>query len=351
MLNFGIDWDDVISPFNDVAISMANEEYGLNLTLEDIDSWENKGRAGVIKKYYADKRLYQRQTVPKEAKEFLSALRKKGNVYIVTAVSPRFMADRVEQILTAFPEFPEENIIMGFQKTMMHFDIILDDGPHNILKSSARFPVLFRRPWNRALTGVLSVNTYGEFFQMIEQIKASMIEDVMPVKSPSLIALVGPSGSNKNGLAECLAAQGGFQRVLSYTTAREDSFHIKVTEEEFNGMDFVTTTVYAGKKYGVPPDSVRKVLEKGIFPVIPLDICGAISMKRLFPTLIVFCKNSRENMIADILEKNISNEDKKYRLLSLEKELDNSELCDMIVRTENVRDAERKIRETIQMGR
>ena len=53
MLTFGIDWDDVISPLNDCAIELANEEYHFEppLTLEDIDSWENTGRASVIKKY------------------------------------------------------------------------------------------------------------------------------------------------------------------------------------------------------------------------------------------------------------------------------------------------------------
>ena len=42
MLTFGIDWDDVISPLNDCAIELANEEYHFEppLTLEDIDSWE-----------------------------------------------------------------------------------------------------------------------------------------------------------------------------------------------------------------------------------------------------------------------------------------------------------------------
>ena len=36
--------------------------------------------------------------------------------------------------MTAFPDFPEQNIIMGFQKSLVHFDVTLDDGPHNIFK-------------------------------------------------------------------------------------------------------------------------------------------------------------------------------------------------------------------------
>ena len=72
MLTFGIDWDDVISPLNDCAIELANEEYHFEppLTLEDIDSWENTGRASVIKKYYSDPRLYEMQRVSDQAKAF-----------------------------------------------------------------------------------------------------------------------------------------------------------------------------------------------------------------------------------------------------------------------------------------
>lgn len=66
------------------------------------------------------------------------------------------MSLRAKQILTAFPDFPEQNIIMGFQKSLVHFDVTLDDGPHNILKSCAKYPVLMRRPWNESLSGILS---------------------------------------------------------------------------------------------------------------------------------------------------------------------------------------------------
>ena len=96
MLTFGIDWDDVISPLNDCAIELANEEYHFEppLTLEDIDSWENTGRASVIKKYYSDPRLYEMQQVSDQAKAFIRTLQTKGIVYIVTAVQPQFMSKR-----------------------------------------------------------------------------------------------------------------------------------------------------------------------------------------------------------------------------------------------------------------
>ena len=57
----GLDWDDVTAPFNSIAIEMANEKYQMDppLTLEEIDSWENEGRASVIKEFYGTNELYE----------------------------------------------------------------------------------------------------------------------------------------------------------------------------------------------------------------------------------------------------------------------------------------------------
>ncbi len=57
----GLDWDDVTAPFNSIAIDMANKKYNItHLALDDIDSWENTGRASVIKEFYRDNTLYGR---------------------------------------------------------------------------------------------------------------------------------------------------------------------------------------------------------------------------------------------------------------------------------------------------
>ena len=87
------------------------------------------------------------------------------------------MGVRIQQIKAAFPNIPDENIIMGYAKNLVHFDVTLDDGPHNILKSTATYPVLFRKPWNRMLSGVLAVNNYDEFLTLVHQIKSAFMEE------------------------------------------------------------------------------------------------------------------------------------------------------------------------------
>ncbi len=338
MLTFGIDWDDVIAPFNDRAIEMANEEYGMDppLTLEDITSWENTGRASVIRDFYDDPRLYDRQYVPEESKAFIRKLMTKGIVYIVTAAYPKFMTRRMEQIREAFPDFPEENIIMGVQKSMIHVDIALDDGPKNILKSNARFPVLMRKPWNTDLTGLLAVNNFDEFFVLLDQIRSSMVEDRVEAKRPAVIALVGPSGSNKNRITKELCKYDAFLVPKAYTTKPvTDGIHTRISPEDFirDRESFIETTMYAGYAYGTKWEDISALMEQERYIVMPIDLSGAIAMKRHYPTVIIFCKCSREQMIASILEKDMSNREKTLRLISLENELKNAALCDYVVHT------------------
>ncbi len=76
----------------------------------------------------------------------MNKLRKQADVYICTAILPDFIGTRVKQIKKAFPDFPDENIIMSFRKSLIKFDVSLDDGVHNILESKSKSPVLFRKP-------------------------------------------------------------------------------------------------------------------------------------------------------------------------------------------------------------
>lgn len=345
MLTYGIDFDDVLAPFVPIACELANEEHpGLDARPQDIKNWGFTGndKIEIVSKYYGDERVFARQKVSEEAKAFIRKLMKKGHVYIITAVSPQFMGIRAAQIREAFPDFPEGNLIMGANKSLVQFDITLDDGPNNILKSCARFPVLFRQPWNQSLSGMLSVNNYDEFFQLIEQIKSSLVEDKKIPDFPSVIALVGPSGSNKGKLAAFLEQSQFAKRIYSYTACLT-SGHRCISEEEFDAADFIAKTVYAGVKYGMDKSDIEKHLCSKENITILTDICGAVALKRLYPTLIIFCRRSREDMIESILEKDKSNTEKKWRLLSMENELKNETLCDYAVRTDNIAAAAKEI--------
>ncbi len=328
----GLDWDDVTAPFNDVAIDMANEKYAFNppLSLDEVDSWENKGRASVIKEFYFDEELYRRQKVSRETREMIERLRQMADVYFITAAYPQFMGIRAKQIMETFPDFPPENIILGNAKNLVQFDIVLDDAIHNVLESPASYPVLMRKPWNWKMTGLLSVNNMREFVSLVEQIINGSHHKLQTIEQPSVLALVGPSGSGKTAIANSLCADPRFINPKTYCTKKSHK-HRFITEAQFEKTVFVEKTQYAGVKYGTKKDDIEAILNQGKFAVMPLDMCGAIAMKHHFPTAILYISKDKELLIRDILMEDYSIEEKTLRLLSIDAEKRNREICDFVI--------------------
>lgn len=343
----GLDWDDVIAPFNDVAIAMANEKYNIEppLTLEEVTSWNNTGRASVIKEFYQMDELYHNQVVTEKTKRCVRQLMKIADVYIITAAYPKFMGIRAKQILKEFPEIPESRIILGSAKNLVQLDIILDDAIHNVMESPATYPVLMRKPWNWQMTGILSVNNISEFVLLVKQIMNASMHKYSEIKGPCVLALVGPSGSGKNRIAQELCKDPRFVSPKTYCT-KESSKHTYLTEEEFGKQDFIEKTRYAGIQYGTKAEDIRAALDEEMFVVMPLDMCGAISLKRHFPTSIIYIQRDKEDLIRDIIEEDYSVDEKTLRILSIDTEKKNREICDYVIDNNNL-DGEKQILELV----
>lgn len=341
--SIGIDWDDVTAPFNSIAIAMANEKYHPQepYRLEEITSWANEGRTSVIREFYNDPDLYHRQIPTEETKRGIRRLMQIADVFFITAVSPHFMGVRAEQIMTQFPELPPENIILGSAKDRVHFDIVLDDAIHNILDSKAEYPVLMRKPWNAKMTGLLSVNTMAEFVSLVKQIMKASTSKTEKITVPAVLALVGPSGSGKREITEALCGrkntQDRYGRPVNYCTEPGRYGHKYVPEEEFDRMNFFEKTAYAGVRYGTRKEDIQSLLDQGKFAVIPVDMCGAIAMKRSFPTHIIYVARDKERLIADIIDSDYDTEEKTLRILSIDAEKRNKKICDYVVSNEVVR--------------
>lgn len=341
----GLDWDDVTAPFNSIAIDMANEKYQYEnpLRFEEITSWENTGRTSVIKEFYQTEELYKRQIVTDKTKKSIRKLMEIADVYFITAAYPQFMGIRAAQILEAFPELPPENIILGNAKNLVQFDIILDDAIHNVLESPAAYPVLMRKPWNWKMTGLLSVNNMSEFVHLVKQIINAAMHRTYEIKVPSVLALVGPSGSGKSRIAKELRQDERFESPLTYCT-KPSTKHYYLTEDEFAKQNFFEKTRYAGIQYGTKKEDIKAVLDKGNFAVMPLDMCGAIAMKRHFPTAIIYINKKKEYLIRDIIEEDYTTEEKTLRLLSIDAEKRNRSICDYVIDNTGMDGAEQVMR-------
>jgi len=89
---------------------------------------------------------------------------------------------------------------------------------------------------------------------------------------------------------------------------------------------------------------VERILADGRHVLTVMDICGAMSMKTHFPHVVtVYVKRDRRDLLTSILEKDITTKEKVNRLLALETERQNAEICDFVVKFETCEQAVQNI--------
>ena len=104
-----------------------------------------------------------------------------------------------------------------------------------------------------------------------------------------------------------------------------------LNKEAFDQMNFFEKTAYAGVRYGTRKEDIQELLDQGKFAVIPVDMCGAIAMKRSFPTHIIYVARDKEKLIADIIDSDYDTEEKTLRILSIDAEKRNRKICDHVI--------------------
>lgn len=346
-MSTALDVDDVLLECVPYAVRLANEKYKFDppLTIHEIDRWGKLGtRADVIFEYFDDPEFFKNQPVIQGAKEFVKKLSKITDVFISTSIVPKFMGIRAQRILDEFPEIPPENIVMGSRKDKLNVDILFDDGMHNVFNSSAAYPILLRRPWNQSATGMLAVNNYDEFLKTVEVITKSYSKVDGESFSPRIVVLVGPSGSGKNKIAELLLEKcDRFEKLTSYTTRNLEADHAHyryMPKEEFlKAMDsgiFFESTMYAGEGFGSRREDVDEILKKGKVVLAVMDICGAMSLKTHYEDVVtVHIKKDTRSLIRAIIAEESSVDDKVGRIVSIEDEKRNEEICDIVLSNDN----------------
>lgn len=332
-LKVGIDVDDVMLENNAFALRYL----GLNNSVEEFTEW-NAPIVQQIRHLYKDPEYVNQQPVVAGAKEFLASLLKIGcEVFFVTSVPAEVATTRIQALREKFPEVSEQNILICSRKDIVNVDILIDDAPHNILNSIAKWTILIRKPWNRGISGMLCANDLEEAFAMVQVIKG---QQSLPSPKPRLVCLVGPSGSGKRDIICKLRADkySTFSTPTVYTTANiKAPYYKNVSAEEMNilketGM-FIESTFYSGDEY-----CLGEIPEDDAVYIVAVDIYGFVKLKQKYNDAVisVFVTKPKAELVRNILEKDISNECKAMRLLSLDTEEKNAALCDYVVENHDV---------------
>ena len=358
-LSVALDIDDVLMECVPYAIRLANEKYQFDppLTIYEVDRWGTLGtRADVIFEFFKDPEFFRSQPVMKGAKEFVRKLSKMTEVFVSTSVYPEYMSIRAQQIMREFPEIPQDHIYMGSRKDKIDVDILFDDGMHNVSRSNATYPILLRKPWNQNATGVLAVNTYDEFLRLVEVISDSysVRSQMSAGEDPGIVVLVGPSGSGKNEIAKYLLKKSDrFEKLISYTTdatvgLQGGEWYHYISLEAFRQLrdcgDIFESTMYAGHNYGSCKSDIEKILASGKNVLTVMDICGAMVLKTHFPNVTtIYIQQEKELLLKNLLNKPLSLDEKVSRIMALEAEQRNADICDYTVRVTDHKTAAKEI--------
>lgn len=351
-LQIAIDYDDVLALCTQYAVNLEAEK-GNVLDYSSINQWGKTGKeTDVIFKHFADPEFYKNQPLYEGAQEFIREIQKRGHdIVILTAVYPEFASIRAAKIIEEFPEIKKENIILSSRKDLVNVDILIDDAPHNINDTPAKYPILFRRPWNYKMTGLISVSSYDEILYFID--KVSDLDKNRTVGN-KVYCLVGPSGSGKTAIVNELIKDPRFAVARSTTTRSrrngepENAYNF-VSKEEFERLDsqdhFIETTIYAGNRYGTTKDEIDRILNNGQNAVLPMDICGANALKMKYgdSCVTVYVKRPKSLIIRALLDRieeqlkahpersEEIKQDIQNRILSLNSEKKNEDLCDRMI--------------------
>ena len=77
---------------------------------------------------------------------------------------------------------------------------------------------------------------------------------------------------------------------------------------------------------------MEKILQSGMLVLTVMDICGAMSLKTHFSNVTtIYIKRDKRELLADLLNKPLSLEEKVSRIIALESEEKNAEICDYVV--------------------
>ena len=366
-LSVALDIDDVLMECVPYAIRLANEKYKFDppLTIYEVDHWGTLGtRADVIFEFFQDPEFFRTQPVIKGAKKLVRQLSQMAEVFVSTSIYHQFMGIRAQRIMEEFPEIPPDHIYMGARKDKIHVDILFDDGMHNVSASDAAYPILLRRPWNQAATGMLAVNNYDEFLKLVEVISDSYRVRLEPpvYNEPGIIVLVGPSGSGKNAVAKVLSKKcPSLEKLISYTTdasvgLQGGEWYHYITLDSFRKLyeqgELFESTTYAGHSYGSRKADVEDILKRGKHVLTVMDICGAMALKTHFPNVTtVFVRRDKRALLTELLEKNLRTEEKVSRLMALEAEMRNADICDYTVDMTTPEEAAREILKGLSLTR
>lgn len=172
-----VDMDDTLEGLLKAWIGELNQVYHTNVKYEDATEWELSRVFPTL----TEKQIYRPLLLNEfwglvrpidGAVENMRRLYEDGHdIYVVTASHYQSLAGKMERVLFKyFPFIDWEHVIVTSNKHLVHGDVLIDDGVHNLLGGSYQ-KILMTAPHNRSFDaeahGMRRVNTWDEAYAAV----------------------------------------------------------------------------------------------------------------------------------------------------------------------------------------
>ena len=96
--------------------------------------------------------------------------------------------------------------------------------------------------------------------------------------------------------------------------------------------------------YGSKKEDIEQILARGHHVLTVMDICGAMVLKTHFSNVTtVYIKQEKQELLRNLLNKPLSLDEKVSRIMALEAEEKNADVCDYVVPVTSYSDSAREI--------
>lgn len=173
-----VDMDDVLENLSEAWIDALNEEYGTEVDYREERDWKMEKSfpdltpAQIYAPLY-DEAFWARVKPIPGAAEVLDRLIRDGNeIFVVTTSNYTTLKTKMEDVLFKYYPFLDwRNVIVATHKQMVRGDVLIDDGPHNLVGGEYA-KILFDAPHNRKFNaeraGVIRVKDWNEVREVLE---------------------------------------------------------------------------------------------------------------------------------------------------------------------------------------
>lgn len=181
-LRLGIDLDGVVADFNSGWMQLHNDEFGGNLTVELVTTWDGLHHVGGFADMDAfwqwargnDDRpsIFRHLDLLPGALDSLRSLNAEGHDIVIVSTKPDWAVHETLHWL-ADNQIPTREVHLTFTKYLVDCDVYLDDAPGVLPELVEHHPdalvCRFVRPWNQPVPGAVDVHNWSEFHAIVTE--------------------------------------------------------------------------------------------------------------------------------------------------------------------------------------